>query len=127
MWSVGFCNQKKLGLTTLTVSLLFCLKTIKSQVQSITLIILAVIMKLDSIIIWSWWINRHWFFVCLVLDPWSGELYNLSATFLTGLKYNFIKFGPETDIPASAKFVATISSRYEMMTSAKVHFLKTNK
>jgi len=46
------------------------------------------------------------------MDPWSGDLYNLSATFLTGLKYHFIKFGHDSDVVGSAKFVATISSRF---------------
>ncbi len=52
--------------------------------------------------------------------PWSGDLYNLSATFLTGLKYHFIRFGHDSDVVGSAKFVATISSRWKYKFSSSL-------
>jgi hypothetical protein len=57
------------------------------------------------------------------IDPWSGDLYNLSATFLTGLKYHFIRFGHNSDVVGSAKFVATISSRWKYKLSSSRAFV----
>jgi len=54
-----------------------------------------------------------------VSDPWTGDLYNLSGTFLTGLKYHFIKFPKdvsENETQATIKTVATIPSRSEKPT-----------
>ena len=50
-------------------------------------------------------------------DPLTKEVYNIAGTFLTGLKYHFIKFPPsETELSpkelvASASIVGTINSR----------------
>ncbi len=52
-----------------------------------------------------------------LVDANNGDVYNLAATFLTGLKYHFVRFpyneaylSPK-DLVASAKIVGTISSR----------------
>ena len=50
-----------------------------------------------------------------VKDLWSGDTYNIGGSFMTGLKYHFLKFGagaPVENLPKEGcDIVATLSSR----------------